>query len=95
MGIRKAGRHGASVVAHRHYAEQSAHLIGSDQALQRCVDGMVLTSRSAFVPSPDVKIFPGRYIAALPPFTGLGSIVVQVWVSTRRAWVTTGINADS
>ncbi len=48
------------------------------------VDGTLLTSESAFEPSPDVMIFPGRYIAALPPFTGFGSIVVHVCVSTRR-----------
>src|SRR5207302_29598 len=39
---RKPGRRGASVVTHGQYAEQGAHLIAGDQALQRRIDGKTL-----------------------------------------------------
>ena len=41
------------------------------------------------VPVPLLMIFPGRYIAELWPSTTTGSIVVQVWVATSSARVTT------
>ena len=42
MSVSKAGRRGASAVAHGHDAEQGAHLIGRDQARQCRVDGTAL-----------------------------------------------------
>ncbi len=36
---------------------------------------------------PDLRTCPGRYMTALPPGTGTGSIMVQVWVARSRAWV--------
>ena len=51
------------------------------------------TGMSGSVEVPDFNTFPGRYMAELPPSTGVGSTIDHVWVATLRTRVTMASSA--